>query len=406
MPAHATLLKESLHRSVVLEEHDGTKRIVKRFHGNDFLHRLLDPWRARREWRAIARAHACGLPTPEPLEIEQGARGWQVATRYIERATTLARALADADERGRAAVARALGQLAAKAYAAGALHADLHAGNLLVDGDGALWVVDLPGLRVGGRPSDRQWQAAWVRLVADLREATSLCWRRRVHVAFARAAQVKPHWAADVERLARAQRSADLDRALARWLRTSSATRVHETRERVLIVRRGWSDEQVAQALAGASNTFAVTEAATDAWQAQALLEMHHVPCARPALLAHTSATTQAWFELPPQWTRMTTASAQEHARELGRTVGRLHERGRSRPLELGEIACTSAGEVLLLPGAPLEPLRPEHQRATLDELRAWVGPERAGELATGYIQEYRRQRPRDARPEALFRDE
>jgi len=120
----------------------------KLFRRGGLLDRLgLRPCAAAREHASLARLRALGLPVPEPVAFEPGGgpRGEDLlATRWIEGSSDLASLTADdgPDRRQRRHLARRLGELVRALHDAGAVHRDLHAGNVLVRPDGSLALVD------------------------------------------------------------------------------------------------------------------------------------------------------------------------------------------------------------------------------------------------------------------------
>ncbi len=98
--------------------------------------------RSFREWRMLAQLHAAGLPVPRPV-----AAGWRrhglfytadLATVRIPDAAPLSARLAD----GAAVDWRGIGRVLRDFHAAGACHADLNAHNILLDANGAAWLLD------------------------------------------------------------------------------------------------------------------------------------------------------------------------------------------------------------------------------------------------------------------------
>ena len=241
-------LKSSARRTVRRERGEGEATlVVKRFHAPGALQQRRDRGRARREHACHERLSALGLPVPEPLgvrhvprvEAGDGAGGagrpaWELVTRCVEDATSL-RELLDRARRGapldRGLLAR-LGTALAQAHAAGLDHPDLHAGNVLIDARGEVWLVDLSGARVR-RPRAGRALRDLVRLGADLREcvdergrARALCaWRRALrrdassaHLA----AGIDAPLALELERRVRVRRRASVWRQRRRWTRSSS----------------------------------------------------------------------------------------------------------------------------------------------------------------------------------------
>lgn len=110
--------------------------------------------RSFREFRILARLHAMGLPVPKPL-LAGSERRWLtgrcgILTRLLENTISLPQA-ADILE---AEHWRRLGETLSRFFAAGVVHADLNAHNLLIDGEGNWHVVDFDRARVEDRAVD------------------------------------------------------------------------------------------------------------------------------------------------------------------------------------------------------------------------------------------------------------
>ena len=95
------------------------------------------------EFRLLARLRAAGLPVPAPLLAAYWKRGpvysAAILVERISGARTLASWLARAPDE---APWEAIGAVIARMHAARVEHADLNAHNLLVDADGAPWLID------------------------------------------------------------------------------------------------------------------------------------------------------------------------------------------------------------------------------------------------------------------------
>ncbi len=86
---------------------------------------------ARREWRALRRLRAAGVPVPEPLARATLPDGAVVIVTHCVEGRALAQALPSA-AKSRRALLVALGGAVARLHAAGFVHGDLHHGNVLV----------------------------------------------------------------------------------------------------------------------------------------------------------------------------------------------------------------------------------------------------------------------------------
>lgn len=106
--------------------------------------------RAFAEWRLLARLHAGGLPVPQPIAARYRRAGLlyrcDLIMRRIQGAEPLSAMLAGAALEAKAWAA--VGGAIARLHAAGVDHADLNAHNILLDGFGAVSVIDFDRGRV------------------------------------------------------------------------------------------------------------------------------------------------------------------------------------------------------------------------------------------------------------------
>jgi 3-deoxy-D-manno-octulosonic acid kinase len=123
---------------------------IARFSGDRYLWAGEDRVRAFAEYRLLAELAARGLPVPVPVAAHYERRGlWyrcDLITRRIVGAASMSGALAAAPLGE--ATWRQVGSAIAELHAAGVDHADLNAHNILVDGRGAVSIVDFDRGRV------------------------------------------------------------------------------------------------------------------------------------------------------------------------------------------------------------------------------------------------------------------
>jgi len=272
------LLKRGPHRSVRRALEGGRPAAVKSWEAGGPWRSLRARLSARREYELLGRMHSIGLPVPEPLALRARAGRPELVSAWIEGLDLRQRLHAGADP----ALALRLGQALARMHALGLRHADLHAGNVLVDGRGEPWLVDAGGARLGGALSRAERRAALVLVCADLREHTSRSWRARAWRAYLEAsgASAAADEARTIEALAQERRRAVIARAERRWLRESGAC-----------VRRLGSQGPVlaSRDLQLAGGEVLELRPASQArarrlWLAAVRLCDHGLPCARPLL--------------------------------------------------------------------------------------------------------------------------
>lgn len=216
--AEATVLRDrpGRRRLTRLRWHEGPDLFVKLFYMSEGRHRTrkalvraLGIEAARREWRALTRLAAAGVavPTPRALGILPGGDRL-LAVDHLE-GRPLETAWQD-PPRDLRTLARELGRLVAGLHGAGVAHRDLHAGNVLLTGDGPV-LIDLQLAGRGG------CEPALLRdlgeLDASLADALSLGQRVRLRAA---ALGLARPFDADARALLRAAGRASLRRAQVR----------------------------------------------------------------------------------------------------------------------------------------------------------------------------------------------
>ena len=344
------LLKQGPNRSVLLVVEDGEQRIVKRFHAHEPWRRLFDGRRARRERRALDQARAAALPVPEVLGLRRSDAGWELVTEFLPEAANLHGLLRGREPwpapRGR--VARALGELLARCATVGLLHPDPHPGNVLVGRDGRVWLVDLAGARVTGRPwSRRRFERSLIEIVADLREGAPCGDLARALVSLGRSvpdrrrrggdSSAPTDWARRIAARARTRRQELVRGGLERWERASGIMEVEEDQDGTYWRRRLDLGPGAQEALAAPAPELrdggAGTPSERAAWRACAQLWEHELPVAVP--WEREVGSARARFHLPRGaqplaafLERAETSERRRLARELGILVATLHDRG------------------------------------------------------------------------------
>lgn len=275
--------------------------LVKAFRHPSPLMRWRDGRRARRELDVLARLAALGLPVPRPLGFERrdGAACARIA--WVEGSRTLEQLLESEDSGdGRQADRLAdAARLVARFCAAGLDQPDWHPKNLLVDRADALVAIDFHKARFAP-PTPARAEAAARRMASVLFEQVDA----RDLIAAARAwyAALPSHLVpAGVTRRvllrrlwldARAERLAQVERDLDRWVRTSGAV----TRNGATCVNRTPHVGLRFELLGGARQLRSV-------WIDQARLVEHKVPCAHPDRLEldtdRSESSERALFVVP-----------------------------------------------------------------------------------------------------------
>ena len=112
--------------------------------GDRYLWTGADRTRSFREWRLLARLRSMNLPVPRPVAAGFRRRGAvytaDIITERIVGAESLSRRMAGGavDD----STWRAVGECIRAFHEAGVFHADLNAHNLMIDGAGAVWLLD------------------------------------------------------------------------------------------------------------------------------------------------------------------------------------------------------------------------------------------------------------------------
>lgn len=263
-----------------------------------------DRHRAKCEERVLRGLAERGVRVPEWLATERLADGaWAVQIRAVPGARTVLECLTPAGPPGLMASA---GRLLASLHTAGLDQPDLHAGNALVDGAGALWAIDFHAAELGTEVGLGVLLRDLVKLCGAHRETVALRARQRCFIAWWRALEPRLRellpprgdLAASIEERGRRARIATCmgyAKPSSRFFRRSSSMRAaNEGDGARLLVRVGASDERVAAALAllegGAQDArFVHVEGAREVveatWGRAARLASHGLPGARPLVL-------------------------------------------------------------------------------------------------------------------------
>lgn len=283
-PLGLTRIKGNVKRSVYREDRRGEGvQLLKLFH-TPGIGGLRDGVRARGEARRMDSARAAGLPVAEVLGTAKAGRGWALRVRWIEGGVPLDSVLAKRGIR-RSQLARALGELLALCQAQGFVHADPHPGNVLVDGHGTLWLVDLGRSRIGR--SVALVIESFERGAGSLREtdgrflvAAYSAWRRS---AARRGLPTLPGPSA-IDRAAKAHRLAAVARRLRVWKRNSTPTAVSEEEGRPVVRVRNLGAAPGARRIQSAD--YGSQSAASRAYDVLVSAHLHHLPGALPVSLA------------------------------------------------------------------------------------------------------------------------
>lgn len=290
-------IKGNVKRSVYRERGMGERdQLLKLFHAPG-IGGLRDRARALGEAEGMRSARAAGLPVAEVLGTTKERSGWGLRAHWIEGGTSLDSVLAQRKSR-RSPLARALGELLALCQAKGFVHADPHPGNVLVDGSGTLWLVDLGRSKLG-RPVASALQA-FERGAASLREtderflvATYSAWRRS---AAKRGLPPLPG-PKTIDRAAQRHRLSATARRLRVWKRTSTPTAVTEEGSRPVVRVR--AHEAPPSSWQIQWTDYDSQRPATRAWNGLVRARLHSLPAALPVSLA-LGPPWRIEFAVPP----------------------------------------------------------------------------------------------------------
>ncbi len=153
-------IKERTVRSVLRGELNGIPVHVKVFRTDKLSDRARDALRGprgERELRNLLRARGLGLPAVEPLGSGMATDGELLRSFVITRTVVAGEPFTFGMP---TAVLQRVGALLRRMHDTGVLPGDLHPGNLLVDREGAPWLLDLSSVRHGGEATLSQRAAA------------------------------------------------------------------------------------------------------------------------------------------------------------------------------------------------------------------------------------------------------
>lgn len=380
IPSH-NILKAGPNRTVILETApDGLQRmVIKRYRARGWLRRLGDRARARGEYEVLRALRARGIAVPEAVALRRREGAWEVVCHAIPGARTLADLIAEVEAfpGSHTTLADALGELIASAHLAGLDHADLHAGNVLVDGEGRPFLIDFTHARLREAVSPATLRRDLTNLAADARERIPLKLRRRVFTRWWRAltdrergalgppGELAPAIGSD----AKVRRRKAVWAHRASWYRGFDFLRRLDVARAQGLVRRdvsGSDEAALIESIIGVGETPAtiphpldaerellVIDASGDAaawWGELGRASEHALPCTEPVMLLESPRKLAA-FSLPAgsiRWNDRVPTDAGETLHEA------LDDRGFG-PVSLEACWVAADGALLLGPGTFLQ---------------------------------------------------
>ncbi len=354
-----SLLAGGRNRSVVLERAaDGGLRVIKRFHAQNWLRHLGDKRRALREHRMSRHLSGLGLAVPNSLGVTHAGDGaWELALEHIKDAVRMEELGNTNGSDSRRQMAARLGVLIAEVHGIGLDHGDLHGGNILFDGGGKPWLIDLARARI----QPKRTVTGGVEDVSALASATRECVnrraRRRLLVAWRAALSAEgraqlpemKHLGQDIERRARRHRRLAIAELQSRWLRPSAWCRPLENGTGLAAltgigVNPGEERELIdwATSLTPApdpvphptrsNQSLLVREGSPVSerdWVELGSASRHYLPCAEPLVLLRLGRRTLFLYALPAGSRSVDGRdSPGVTAAALGRIAGALGDRG------------------------------------------------------------------------------
>ncbi|GJM20209.1 MAG: hypothetical protein DHS20C15_01240 [Planctomycetota bacterium] len=178
-PEPRVLVKQSRARAVWLLPELGL--VLKRYtvRGRDAAKARWLPGRAESEYRSMEAFVQLGVPTIRPVAYADRRDGRRLTESWflcelVPEARTLGEAVAAADDHGRRELGRQALDVVAKLHEHPLYHRDLHAGNVLLDVEGRLLIIDLHSVWRVPRLTVRMRHANLARLLHSLRAFLSL----------------------------------------------------------------------------------------------------------------------------------------------------------------------------------------------------------------------------------------
>ncbi len=397
-------LKASPAREVVLAEdpeNPGRKLVAKRFLGGGLLRSLRARAGARREHSLLEALAEAGLPVPRPLGLARFPGGWEVRMEAIPDARPLAEHLRDPGTLpDRPRLARRLGRLLGRTHGVGLDHPDLHLGNVLVDGSGHPWLLDLHKAKLRSPLGAERVEEDLARAAAALREHLGAAARGRALVAWSRALPDKRRGsrrralAVELEEGARARRREVVENGTGRWSRTSGVCRRDDSPAGAVVRRWDLPATFAETAREAGADVLVLDEHSTRGlrrrWERAVRLHEHGIPVAVPACLV-LGHEIWAAFTLPPEAVVLPgeeEATDDGPARELGVLLGLLHDRGLDlRSLSLADAWARSPRGLVLRPPTELAPFDPRPGDSSRD--RRFRAVDRAVAARPSFLEGY-----------------
>lgn len=133
--------------------HEGREYVLRHYRRGGWIARLsadrylwtgLERTRAWSEWHLLASLHARGLPVPRPVAARVRRQGYSYRADLVTERIPDAQPLADLLGRSALSAERwaKIGLAIRDLHAAGVRHADLNARNILLDGNGGVFIID------------------------------------------------------------------------------------------------------------------------------------------------------------------------------------------------------------------------------------------------------------------------